>query len=86
MKKIGLETPHSQLVTDVEGGLWNSPRKHGYPIILRPSFTMGGSGGGIAYNREDLVERFWSAASIFRPCTKCSSKRARSAGRNSSWK
>ncbi len=54
MKKIGLDTPRSQLVTDVEGGL-SFAAKHGYPAILRPSFTMGGSGGGIAYNREDLV-------------------------------
>src|SRR5438309_7923924 len=55
MKKIGLETPSSQLVTDIEGGL-DFASKHGYPAILRPSFTMGGSGGGIAYNREELVE------------------------------
>ncbi len=54
MRKIGLETPQSQLVTDVEGG-FAFAAKHGYPAILRPSFTMGGSGGGIAYNREDLV-------------------------------
>src|ERR1700691_2627712 len=54
MRKIGLETPRSQLVTDVEGGL-SFAAKHGYPAILRPSFTMGGSGGGIAYNHEDLV-------------------------------
>src|SRR6202162_6036780 len=54
MRKIGLETPRSQLVTDVESGL-GFAAKHGYPAILRPSFTMGGSGGGIAYNHEDLV-------------------------------
>jgi carbamoyl-phosphate synthase large subunit len=54
MKKIGLATPTSQLVTDVESGLAFAA-KHGYPTILRPSFTMGGSGGGIAYNHEDLV-------------------------------
>jgi carbamoyl-phosphate synthase large subunit len=54
MRKIGLATPTSQLVTDVEGALAFAA-KHGYPAILRPSFTMGGSGGGIAYNREDLV-------------------------------
>ena len=54
MRKIGLETPRSQLVTDIEGGLAFAA-KHGYPAILRPSFTMGGSGGGIAYNREDLA-------------------------------
>src|ERR1700761_295163 len=54
MRKIGLETPRSKLVTDIEGGL-SFAAKYGYPAILRPSFTMGGSGGGIAYNREDLV-------------------------------
>src|SRR5580693_986409 len=53
MRKIGLETPRSQLVTDVESGL-GFAAKHGYPAILRPSFTMGGSGGGIAYNHEEL--------------------------------
>ena len=55
MKKIGLDLPQSQLVTTVEKGLEFAARI-GYPVILRPSFTMGGSGGGIAYNREDLVE------------------------------
>ena len=54
MRKIGLDTPYSQLVTDVEGG-FAFAAAHGYPLILRPSFTMGGTGGGIAYNREDLV-------------------------------
>jgi len=55
MKKIGLDLPQSQLVTTVEKGLEFAARI-GYPVILRPSFTLGGSGGGIAYNREDLVE------------------------------
>src|ERR1700756_2892279 len=55
MKKIGLETPQSQLVNNAEDGLAFAQR-HGYPAILRPSFTLGGSGGGIAYNREDLEE------------------------------
>jgi carbamoyl-phosphate synthase large subunit len=55
MKKIGLELPVSQLLRSVEEGLKFAERI-GYPMILRPSFTMGGSGGGIAYNREDLVE------------------------------
>jgi carbamoyl-phosphate synthase large subunit len=54
MRKIGLETPYSQLITDLEGGRAFAA-KHGYPLILRPSFTMGGSGGGIAWNHEDLV-------------------------------
>src|SRR5271154_2919494 len=55
MRKIGLETPQSQLVNNVDDGLLFANRI-GYPVILRASFTLGGSGGGIAYNREDLVE------------------------------
>src|SRR4051812_36967941 len=54
MRKIGLETPQSQLIRSVTDGLAFAERV-GYPSILRPSFTMGGSGGGIAYNHEDLV-------------------------------
>lgn len=55
MRKIGLDTPQSQLVNNVEDGLGFAKRA-GYPVILRPSFTLGGTGGGIAYNREDLSE------------------------------
>ena len=54
MRKIGLVTPQSQLCRTVEAGEKFADRL-GYPLILRPSFTMGGSGGGIAYNHEDLV-------------------------------
>jgi carbamoyl-phosphate synthase large subunit len=54
MRKIGLETPQSRLIRSIEEGL-DFAAKIGYPLILRPSFTLGGSGGGIAYNREDLV-------------------------------
>ncbi len=54
MRSIGLETPLSQLVNNVEDGLAFANRS-GFPVILRASFTMGGSGGGIAYNREDLI-------------------------------
>src|SRR5436190_7952101 len=55
MRRIGLETPISQLVTNIEDGL-DFAQKIGYPVILRPSFTMGGTGGGIAYNSEELIE------------------------------
>jgi carbamoyl-phosphate synthase large subunit len=55
MKKIGLDMTQSQLVNNIEDGLAFANRI-GYPIILRPSFTMGGSGGGIAYHPEELVE------------------------------
>src|SRR6516164_4411620 len=53
MRKIGLETPQSQLVNSVKAGL-DFAERIGYPCILRPSFTLGGSGGGIAWNHEDL--------------------------------
>ncbi len=55
MRKIGLDMTQSQLVNNIEDGLQFAERI-GYPIILRPSFTLGGTGGGIAYNREELAE------------------------------
>jgi carbamoyl-phosphate synthase large subunit len=55
MRKIGLDMTQSQLVNNVEDGL-EFANRIGYPVILRPSFTLGGTGGGIAYNREELVE------------------------------
>ncbi len=55
MQKIGLELPESLLVNNVDDGLGFAQRI-GYPMILRPSFTLGGTGGGIAYNSEDLYE------------------------------
>ena len=55
MRKIGLDTPRSKLINSLEAGL-EFAQKIGYPSILRPSFTMGGSGGGIAYNKEELIE------------------------------
>src|SRR5271166_6185055 len=55
MRRIGLDMPQSQLVSQVEDGIAFADRI-GYPVILRPSFTLGGTGGGIAYNREELYE------------------------------
>jgi carbamoyl-phosphate synthase large subunit len=55
MRKIGLETPQSQLINSIKGGQ-DFAEKIGFPAILRPSFTLGGTGGGIAYNQEELVE------------------------------
>src|SRR5579864_382769 len=52
MRKIGLETPRSRLVK-TEAEALEFGERIGYPCILRPSFTLGGTGGGIAYNRED---------------------------------
>ena len=50
----GLEVPRSGLVFNVEEAL-QLAEELGYPIITRPSFTLGGSGGGIAYSRADLI-------------------------------
>jgi len=55
MKKIGLETPTGGLAHNMEEA-WKILDVIGYPAIIRPSFTMGGSGGGIAYNREEFAE------------------------------
>src|SRR5450631_946006 len=55
MQKIGLDVPKSALVNNLKDGL-EFAGKIGFPVIVRPSFTLGGSGGGIAYNREEMVE------------------------------
>jgi carbamoyl-phosphate synthase large subunit len=55
MNKIGLDMPRSALVNNIRDGLEFSA-KIGFPVVIRPSFTLGGSGGGIAYNREELME------------------------------
>ncbi len=55
MTKIGLDVPKSTLVNNLKDGL-DFSSKIGFPVILRPSFTLGGTGGGIAYNREELLE------------------------------
>jgi carbamoyl-phosphate synthase large subunit len=55
INKIGLDVPKSALVNNLKDGL-DFSIKIGFPVIIRPSFTLGGTGGGIAYNREELVE------------------------------
>src|SRR6476469_3097269 len=55
MQNIGLDVPRSALVNNLKDGL-DFAAKIGFPVILRPSFTLGGTGGGIAYNREELLE------------------------------
>src|ERR1700678_2199220 len=55
MQKIGLDVPKSALVNSTKDGE-EFAGKIGFPVIVRPSFTLGGSGGGIAYNREELME------------------------------
>ncbi len=55
MSRIGLDVPRSALVNNLKDGL-DFSGKIGFPLVLRPSFTLGGSGGGIAYNREELLD------------------------------
>ncbi|MBO78191.1 MAG: carbamoyl phosphate synthase large subunit [Gammaproteobacteria bacterium] len=55
MKSIGLNTPRSAIAHSLEEAL-QVQSQLGFPCVIRPSFTMGGSGGGIAYNREEFVE------------------------------
>src|SRR5689334_2159529 len=55
MTRIGLDVPKSALVNNLKDGL-DFSGKIGFPLIIRPSFTLGGSGGGIAYNREELLD------------------------------
>ena len=55
MQRIGLDVPKSALVSNLKDGL-EFAGKIGFPVIVRPSFTLGGTGGGIAFNREELME------------------------------
>ncbi|RUO38750.1 carbamoyl phosphate synthase large subunit [Aliidiomarina shirensis] len=55
MKSIGLETPHAEIAHSMEEA-FGVLERIGFPCIIRPSFTMGGSGGGIAYNRDEFEE------------------------------
>jgi carbamoyl-phosphate synthase large subunit len=54
MTKIGLGSARSSMAHSLEEAL-QVQSSIGYPVIIRPSFTMGGSGGGIAYNREEFL-------------------------------
>src|ERR671936_1401480 len=54
MKRIGLSCPRSALAHSMEEAL-QVQAGIGFPVVIRPSFTLGGTGGGIAYNREEFV-------------------------------
>ena len=53
MNSLGIEMPKSELAYSVEEALVIADRL-GYPVVIRPAYTMGGTGGGIAYNKEEL--------------------------------
>jgi len=55
MRRIGLKVPTGGFARSLEDA-WRIVEEIGYPAIIRPSFTLGGTGGGIAYNREELEE------------------------------
>lgn len=54
MNKIGLNTPKSFICHSMEQAL-DAQTQVGFPALIRPSFTMGGSGGGIAYNKDEFI-------------------------------
>jgi carbamoyl-phosphate synthase large subunit len=55
LRRIGLAAPQGQTVTSIEGAL-EAVAVTGYPAIVRPSFTLGGTGGGVAFNRAEFEE------------------------------
>ncbi|WP_376696078.1 carbamoyl-phosphate synthase large subunit [Wenzhouxiangella sp. EGI_FJ10305] len=55
MRDIGLESPEAEIARTLDEAI-EIQKRLGFPVIVRPSFTMGGSGGGIAYNREEFVQ------------------------------
>jgi carbamoyl-phosphate synthase large subunit len=56
MRQIGLEVPRSVLINNMEAAL-KAGDQLGFPLVLRPSFTLGGTGSGTAYNREEFEEK-----------------------------
>ena len=54
MESIGLRTPKSAIVSDYETGL-KQVKEIGFPAIIRPSFTLGGTGGSVANSFEDFT-------------------------------
>ncbi len=56
MREIGLDLPTSQVVTTMSEG-WAAARNIGFPIILRPAFTLGGSGGAVAFTEDEFEEK-----------------------------
>jgi carbamoyl-phosphate synthase large subunit len=55
IRKVGLDVPTSALINNAPDGLTLADQL-GYPVVIRPSFTLGGTGGSIAYNREEFTE------------------------------
>lgn len=60
MKEIGIKVPHSDIANTVEEGI-KIGMEIGFPLILRPAYTLGGTGGATAYNKEELKEHLANA-------------------------
>lgn len=54
MTRLGIETPRSEIATTIEEA-WNILERIGLPVVIRPAYTMGGTGGGFAYNKEEFA-------------------------------
>jgi len=65
MERIGEPCATSELVENIEDGI-KFANETGYPVVLRPAYTLGGSGGGIANNEEELVEIFTNGLRLSR--------------------
>ena len=63
MEKIGEPVAPSEIVEDVNTGLAVA-KEIGYPVVLRPAYTLGGSGGGIAIMRSS-AQRSWRTDSVY---------------------
>ena len=63
MKDIGLNTPTSGTATTMEEALAVHQLIGKFPLIIRPAFTLGGTGGGIAYNMDEFQVRFLTSSS-----------------------
>jgi carbamoyl-phosphate synthase large subunit len=69
MDRIGLRVPHGGFARSLDDAL-RIVEDTGYPAIIRPSFTLGGTGGGIAYNRAEFEEQVRLGLDLS-PVTRC---------------
>lgn len=63
MNRINQPVIQSEIITDLDAGIAFA-RKIGYPVIVRPAYTLGGTGGGIANNEEELIETLTSGLQL----------------------
>ncbi len=70
MTKIGLGSARSGIAHSMDEA-WAVQKQVGFPTVIRPSFTMGGTGGGIAYNPEEFEDHLQARPGSLRPPTSC---------------